>query len=76
MKIRCRGYSFKGSTVLPQIFSDIGLKAPMLLVGSETAFDLGGEVIQKRMTETMDKLWDDMSIEDETPMDIEDLPFS
>lgn len=63
------------------IFTDAGIKAPLLLVGTETAFDTVGEVTQKNMAEAIKNMpvpeptdafkeW----LEEEEEED--DLPFS
>ena len=64
------------------IFTDVGIKAPLLLVGTEAAFDTVGEVTQEKMAETIRSMpvpeptdafkeWLEKHGDDE-----DDLPFS
>lgn len=62
------------------IFTDAGIKAPLLLVGTETAFDTVGEVAQEKMAEAIKN----MSVPEPTDAfkewleedEEDDLPFS
>ncbi|MBR0409451.1 MAG: hypothetical protein IJI25_00400 [Eubacterium sp.] len=47
------GYSYEN---VKGIFTDIGLKAPLLLVGSEAAFDITSEVTQERRADIMKEM--------------------
>ena len=47
------GYGFKD---VCSIFTDAGIKAPLLLVGTEAAFDTVGEVAQEKMAEAVKSL--------------------
>ena len=70
------GYGYKDVT---GIFTDIGIKAPLLLVGSETAFDTVGEVMQKKLREMpnpFDNMGGGLEHFRDIPDDAGDLPFS
>ena len=70
------GYGYKDVT---DIFTDIGIKPPLLLTGSEAAFDTVGETVQKKMAEAMENLpFSELSDEfREIPEEIDDeLPFN
>ena len=47
------GYGYKN---VEEIFSDVGIKAPLLLVGTETAFNVIGEATQEQIFEAMKNL--------------------
>ena len=47
------GYGYRD---VEEIFTDIGIKAPLLLVGTEAAFDTVGEVARERVAEVMNEL--------------------
>lgn len=62
-----------------RIFTDVGIKAPLLLVGTEAAFDTVGEVAQEKMAEAVKN----MPVPEPTDAfkewleeDEDDLPFS
>ena len=57
------------------IFTDAGIKAPLLLVGTEAAFDVVGEVTQERVRELM-KSGKKYGWEAQGADDIDDLPFN
>ena len=61
-----------------EIFTDIGLRAPLLLVGTEAAFDTVEEVARKRMAEAMNKMEIPKASKEftEGPDEDDDLPFS
>ena len=67
---------------MQEIFTDIGIKAPLLLVGTEAAFDTVGEITQERVAEVMNELplfSDDFDIKKKMKEDgitEDDLPFS
>ena len=44
------GYSYED---VKEIFTDIGLKAPLLLIGTQTAFDTVDEVTQEKIAKAM-----------------------
>jgi len=72
------GYGYKN---VEEIFSDVGIKAPLLLVGTETAFDVIGEATQEQIFEAMKNLPFLESDEDfetwaEEGLSEEDWPFS
>ena len=73
------GYGYKD---VQEIFTDIGIKAPLLLVGTEAAFDTVGEITQERVAEVMNELplfSDDFDIKKKMKEDgitEDDLPFS
>lgn len=70
------GYGYKD---VAGIFTDIGISAPLLLVGSEAAFDVVGETVQGKMKEAM-KDFDIPGIDEGLRKEIEahkdELPFS
>ena len=70
------GYGYKD---VECIFTDIGLSAPLLLVGTEAAFDVVGETVQGKMEEAM-KDFTIPGIDEELMKRIEadkdELPFS
>lgn len=73
---RILGYGYKD---VIGIFSDAGIKAPLLLVGSETAFDTVGEVVQENMRIASpfdDKMFEGLEGFGDIPDDIGDLPFN
>ena len=47
------GYSYEN---VKEIFTDIGLKAPLLLVGSKVAYDITSEVTQERRADIMKEM--------------------
>ena len=47
------GYGYESIT---DIFTDIGIKVPLLLTGSEAAFDTLSDIVQERMAEAMKSL--------------------
>ena len=65
-----------------EIFSDVGIKAPLLLVGTETAFNVIGEATQEQIFEAMKNLpflesdGDYETREGEEGLSEEDWPFS
>ena len=66
------GYAYKN---VLDIFSDIGIKAPIRLVGTETAFNTVGEI--SRETMRIENPFDEGFVRDEEEdYDDEDLPFS
>lgn len=72
------GYGYKN---VEEIFSDVGIKAPLLLVGTETAFDVIGEATQEQIFEAMKNLpflgsdGDFETWEGEEGLSEDDLPF-
>ena len=73
------GYGYKN---VEEIFSDVEIKAPLLLVGTETAFDVIGEAAQEKIFEAMKNLpvpepdGDFETWEGEEGLSEEDWPFS
>ena len=70
------GYSYED---VKEIFTDIGLKAPLLLIGTQTAFDTVDEVTQEKIAKAMREMEVPEPAEGLTksPDDgKEDLPFS
>lgn len=69
------GYGYED---VKRIFVDIGLKLPLMLVGTEAAFDMVGSIIQKKMADALrnmtpiDEFAEWMEAED---IDEENLPF-
>lgn len=47
------GYGYEN---VEEIFTDVGIKAPLLLVGTETAFNVIGEATQEQIAEAMKNL--------------------
>ena len=70
------GYGYKDVT---GIFTDIGMKAPLLLVGTETAFETVGAAVReklKEMSSPFDNMGRGMEGFQDIPDNTDDLPFS
>ena len=69
------GYGYEN---VKEIFTDIGLRVPLLLVGTEAAFDTVEEVARKRMAEVMNEMEIPKASKEftEGPDEDDDLPFS
>ena len=68
------GYSYED---VKTIFTDIGLKAPLLLIGTQAAFDAVGEVTQEKISKVMREMEAPKPAEgySECPEEDDDLPW-
>lgn len=79
------GYGYQ---YVKDIFEDIGLKAPLMLIGTEEAHKLANEETMRRYQEAVNRVWENGSMSEEGKTswnqeqdekyetDSEDLPFS